>query len=219
MTPALVVALLLAADPNAEGFALYKKGDYAKAHELFKKAVAADPKNPWARVNHARTLALLGKGEAPGDYCAFEKNWIHLALAELDQAVELDRKAVLAKLGEPDPGIKLLEKRPEYPLWLTAVLFDPAAALSKFLAANSAWHQGGAGRIPTGLTLKAGDKAWSVTDKRVVLTREGKTAKYAPAAKGWVFGEGKFSFHVLLLENVDDAGDTWTLGPIAADCD
>jgi tetratricopeptide (TPR) repeat protein len=215
----LVVLSLLAADPNAEGFALYKKGDFVKAHELFKKAVAAAPKNPWARVNHARTLAVLSKGEAPADYCTYEKNWIHLALAELDKAVELDRKAVLAKLAEPDPGIKLLEKLTEYQLWLAAVRFEATsdAALTKFLEANPSWHQGGAGRIPVSLTLEP--KTWSVKDKRVSITREGRAARYTVAVRGWFFGEGKFSFRVLLLENVDDAGDAWTLGPVVADCD
>jgi tetratricopeptide (TPR) repeat protein len=215
---ALLVLALLAADPNADGFALYKKGEYAKAHDLFKKAVAADPKNPWARINHARTLAVLSKGEAPADYCTYEKSWLHLALAELDQAVTLDRKKVLAKLAEKDPGIELLAKRPEYQLWLTAVRFEGGEpGLEKLLAANATWHQGGAGRIPQTLTLEA--KSFTVKDKRVSITREGKTARYAAAVKGWFFGEGKFSFRVLVLENEGDAGDEWSLGPVLADCD
>lgn len=189
----LLLLALLAADPNADGFALYQKGEYAKAHELFKKAIAQNPKHAFARLNHARTLAVLSKGEAPADYCAFEKNWIMLALADLDVAVEQKRDEILAKLEQPDPGIDLLKKRPELHSWLTAVKWKKGDAPPK------SWHKGGAGRIPEARDFDA--KA---------------LAKATLTVKPWYFDEGKRSFRQLTL---DDGTDEWLLGPITSDCE
>jgi tetratricopeptide (TPR) repeat protein len=59
-----IVAALLAADLNADGFAAYQAGDYEKADELFKKALAANPKHTWARLNRARTVAAVTATES-----------------------------------------------------------------------------------------------------------------------------------------------------------
>ena len=188
-----LVLLLLAADPNAEGFALYQKGEYAKAHELFKKAIAQNPKHPYARLNHARTLALLSKGEAPDDYCTFEKNWIMLALADLDMAVAAEPEKILAKLADKDPGVALLEKRDEYQSWLVAVRWKSGQPLPK------TWHKGGAGQIAQSKQL----------DEKSL--KAGK-----PEVKQWFFDQGKRSFRQLTLTVGDDE---WLAGPLTGDCD
>ena len=44
---------------NDSGFAHHKKGEYARAAELFHKAIAAEPNNKVARYNYACALAKL----------------------------------------------------------------------------------------------------------------------------------------------------------------
>ncbi len=204
-----LVLLILHADPNAEGFAEYKKGNYAKAAPLFEKAIKADAKSPWPWVNRARTLAMLAKGQDPDEYCAYEKNWVLLALDALEHAVALDKAKVLAKLGEPDPGTDALKKRPEVKAWLASASFDGDVA--KLLAANPEWHSTGeAGAIVKPLTIDA--KAVKVAGKQVTLADGGK---YELKVQGWFFDEGKRHFSIALLEGPK----TWQLGPAMADCD
>jgi len=204
----LLVLTLLAADPNAEGFAAYKKGDYAKAAPLFEKAIKADLKSPWPWVNRARTLAMLAKGKDPDDYCAYEKNWVLLALDALEHAVELDKAKVLTKLAEPDPGTDALKKRPEVKAWLATVSFDGDAG--KLLAQNPDWHSTEEpGAIVKPLTLDP--KTTKVNGKQVMLA----DGKYELKIQGWYFDEGKRHFSVAQLEGPK----VWQLGPVMADCD
>lgn len=213
----MLVLTVLSADPNAAGFQAYKKADYAAALPLFQKATDADPKNHWAWLNRARTLAALNKGADPDDYCAYEKNWVFLALDSLERAVQLDPSKVLAKLGEPDVGTDLLKKRPEFQRWLVAISAerDTDAQLKKLLLANPTWHSAGQGAIPKMLTLEAAGKTWAVKNKQVEVTLEGKKLVLKPEVRPWAFNEGKMQFRTLLLQG--DA--TWQLGSVLADCD
>ena len=207
-----LVLVVLAADPNADGFAEYKKGNYAKAAPLFDKAIKTQPKNAWAWLNRARTLALLAKGKEPDDYCDYGKNWVLLALDALEHAVELDKAKVLAKLEEPDPGTEALKARREVRDWLAAVTYDGDAA--KLLAAQPDWHSTEEpGAVPKNLTLDA--KSWKVTGGKLSLVENGKSVPYEVKVQPWYFDEGKRHFSVLQLQ-----GPTvWALGPVLADCD
>lgn len=200
----LLLLTLLAADPNAEGFELYEKGEYAKAQRLFEKATKATPKNAWAWVNLARTRALLSKGADPDDYCEAETNWVLLALSDLDQAVKLSKAPVLKKLGEADPGTLLLAKRVEYQVWREALAFTGEAT-----QLVGKWHTVGAG-IPTEGELAA------VDPKAKVVELGGK--KYQPKVIDWFFAQGTRSFKALVLENVKDPADVQYRGPLTSDC-
>ncbi len=208
----LLFVTLLTADPNAQGFAEYKKGNYAKAAPLFEKALKADRKNVWAWLNRARTLALLAKGKEPDEYCDYPKNWVLLALDALEHAAELDKPKLLAKLKEEDPGTAALQARPEVRAWLAAVTYDGDAA--KLLAANPDWHSTEEpGAVPRSLTLDP--KSWKASGNQVTLTEGGKSVKYELKVQGWYFDEGKRHFSTLQL----DGPTVWQLGALAADCD
>lgn len=206
----LLVLLVLHADLNADGFAAYKKGDYAKADALFVKATVATPKNAWAWLNHARALAMLGNGIDPDEYCDYPNNWVLLALDALEHAVALDKAKVLAKWAEADPGTDALKKRPELALWLDAVRFDGRAA--PFVVAHPDWHTAVPGDVLRPVTL--GPRGWTVKDGKVQVA--GKKAPYTLEVRQWYFDEGKKHFSQVVLTNTDE---TLELGPGFADCE
>ncbi|MFY2558408.1 tetratricopeptide repeat protein [Corallococcus terminator] len=238
--------LAKAPDANAQGFAAYTKGDYAKAHALFEKALKQDPSNAYARLNRARTTTLLNQGKEDADdfnYCAFESNWMYLALADLSVAVEKDAQALLPKIDEDSKGLKALKASDEYKKWRKAisVFVNEKGIKEKVLGTTSDWWFLQPGQLPKSITLAA--------DKRVMETQqdmtEHSTGKWRPLANGveltqekqparpwkllagkYYFDQGKRFYFEVWLE--PDGGTTpeehgWTtgplsLGPLSGDC-
>ncbi len=116
-------------------------------------------------------------------------------------------------LRSPD----LLKKRPEFQRWHVAITAerDSDAQLKKLLLAHPTWHSSPSGEIPKTLTLDAASKTWSVKNKQLEVTHEGKKRVLRPEVKPWAFNEGKMQFRTLLLEG---EGSTWQLGAVIADC-
>ncbi|AKF86576.1 hypothetical protein MFUL124B02_29565 [Myxococcus fulvus 124B02] len=238
--------LAKAPEANAQGFAAYGKGDYKKAHALFEKALKQDPSNVYARLNRARTTTLLNQGKEDADdfdYCAYESNWIYLALADLSKAVELDAKAILPKIDEDTQGLKALKARDEYKKWRQAVsvLVEEKGIREKVLGTASDWWFLRPGQLPKNITLAA--------DKRVVETLQDMTeqpaGRWRPLGSGveitagkeparpWKLEAGKypfdqgqrFYFEVQLVpgEGPQPAEYGWStgplrIGPLSGDC-
>lgn len=114
----LLVAVPGGGDPPAEGLAHYRAGDYPKAVEAFRAALATDPDN--ARLNYNLALALWRSGQADAAETAAEKaaalskgafNSLRdgiLGNLRFDQAKALD-----AEQGKPEQRIPNLEKAVE----------------------------------------------------------------------------------------------------------
>jgi len=238
--------LAKAPDANAQGFAAYNKGDYAKAHALFEKALKQDPSNAFARLNRARTTTLLNQGKedaADFDYCAFESNWMYLALADLSVAVEKDAQALLPKIDEDSKGLKALKASDEYKKWRKAisVFVKEKGIQEKVLGTTSDWWFLQPGQIPKSITLAA--------DKRVMETQqdmsEHSAGKWRPLANGveitpekkparpwkllagkYYFDQGQRFFFEVRLEPDGEptpADDGWvtgplSIGPLSGDC-
>lgn len=73
-------------DLNTQGFRLYKQKKYVEAADLFKQALAADPRHALAHYNLACTLALISKTDEACKLGARRS----VILEHLARAVELD---------------------------------------------------------------------------------------------------------------------------------
>ncbi|NVJ23887.1 tetratricopeptide repeat protein [Myxococcus sp. AM011] len=238
--------LAKAPDANAQGFAAYNKGDYAKAHALFEKALKQDPSNAYARLNRARTTTLLNQGKEDADdfdYCAFESNWMYLALADLSVAVEKDAQALLPKIDEDSKGLKALKASDEYKKWRKAisVFVNEKGVKEKVLGATSDWWFLQPGQIPESITLAADKRVmatqqdtyayptgeWRPLRSGVEITPEKKPARAWKLLAGkYYFDQGKRFFFEVRLEpdgETTPADSGWTtgplsIGPLSGDC-
>ena len=220
-------------DLNRQGFVAYEKGDIARAHGLFTKAVTKDPNNAYAWLNLARTTTLRAGGAEPSDPCNLEHSWVFLALAHLDRAMLLDAAAIGPKISDDTKGLAWLKKREEFLAWQVSIQPLPKddegmrALLRKH---NFFWAVSG---VLQGLTLNANGTAtygvpgsetalgtWTV-GKGVVEIKDGTKVlrRYRVTVTPWAFGEGKHSFRRLVLEQdgTQDGPDTLEYGPMM-DC-
>lgn len=220
-------------DLNRQGFAAYEKGDVARAHGLFTRAVAKDPNNAFAWLNLARTTTLRARGAEADDPCTLENNWVFVALAHLDRAMQLDAKAIAPKIADDTKGLAALRKREEFSAWQLAqqpLPKDDDGLRAFFKQHNFFWASAG---VLQGLTLHADGKAtWGVPGQEAPLgswtvgrggvdIREGDRLirRYRPKVTPWAFGEGKYTVRRLVLEQdgTRDGPDTLEYGPMM-DC-
>lgn len=221
------------ADLNRQGFAAYEKGDIAAAHKLFLKAVKKEPKNAYAWLNLARTTTLRAGGKEPAEPCALGESWVFLALAHLDRAMQLDAAAIAPKLADDTTGLAHLKKRDEFAAWQVAVQPLPKddTGVRTFLQQhNFFWASAG---VLEGLTLEQDGTAqygipggeapigkWSVV-KGAVEIKEGEklVRRYRLTVQPWAFGEGKYSYRRVVLEQdgTQEGPDLLEYGPMM-DC-
>lgn len=228
-----VASLLASTDANREGFAAYQKGQLALANKLFHKAVQQDPKNAYAWLNLARTTSRRLGDTEPKDPCALAHNWVYLSLAYLDRAMQLDAAAIGPKLADDTTGLAHLKKREEFAAWQLAVQPLPKgdAAIRSFLQQhNFFWASVG---VLEGLTLEkdgtarygipgseAPIGAWAVVKGAVEIRKGEKLARrYRLTVQPWAFGEGKYSYRRVVLEQdgTQEGPDLLEYGPMM-DC-
>ncbi len=220
-------------DLNRQGFVAYEKGDIARAHALFTKAVTQDPNNAYAWLNLARTTTLRARGTEPADPCDLEHSWIFLALAYLDRAMLLDSAAIGPKMTDDTKGLAWLKKREEFVAWQAAIQplpKDDNGMRTLLRKHDFFWAVSG---VLQGLTLAANGSAtygvpgsetpigtWTV-GKGIVEIKDGTKVlrRYRVTVTPWAFGEGKHSFRRLVLaqDGTQDGPDTLEYGPMM-DC-
>lgn len=246
LTLLLVCAALLSPSPhahakgpdlNAQGFKAYQKGDYKKAHALFEKALKKEPSNAYARLNRARTTAVLNKGKEPEDACEYESNWMYRVLADLSKAVELNAAAILPKIDEDEAGLKAFKELEVFQKWRRAVraLSTEPGMLEKLLREGAEWisPQPGGLAMSTFIHLKA-DKTvmtshapdfeeqrmgrWTLKDPRVELvSEEGGSTVWTVKVERIFFNEGRdFFFELQLVPSAPASKPEWMQGPLKA---
>ncbi len=230
---ALAAAPAADKDLNRQGFAAYEKGEIARAHGLFTKAVTKDPNNAYAWLNLARTTTQLARGAEPSDPCDLEHNWVFLALAHLDRAMLLDATVIGPKIADDTKGLAQLKRREEFVAWqlsLQPLPKDDDGMRALLRKHNFFWAVSG---VLQGLTFNANGSAtygvpgseapigtWTVV-KGFVEIKDGTrlVRRYRVTVTPWAFGEGKHSFRRLVLEQdgTQDGPDTLEYGPMM-DC-
>ena len=220
-------------DHNGIGFKAFQKGDFKSALKSFELSIKTDPKNAFGYLNHARTLIALNIKKDPDDYCAYESNWVLLALASLSKSMEVGKKTVTGKLKEiREPSFLEFKKRPEYKKWESA-LQGPIAIdqqLKSFVLAHAEWVTREAGMPPTMVTLRQdftmnvqkpdGQNAegrWRVENGKVVLESQLLTKALSLTTIPFYFNEGRSFITSTIL--VDEKKETELfLGPVTDDC-
>jgi hypothetical protein len=145
-------------DHNAIGFKAFQQGNYKGALKSFELSMKNDPRNAFGFLNHARALVAINVKVDPEDYCAYETNWVYLALSSLSKAIEVNRKQIVAKLKEvKEPGFAEFRKRPEYIKWESTLQLPIASdeGLKKFILGNPEWVSREPGMVPTLVTLRS----------------------------------------------------------------
>ncbi|MDZ4083123.1 MAG: hypothetical protein U1E10_09315 [Bdellovibrionales bacterium] len=220
-------------DHNGIGFKAFQKGDFKSALKSFELSIKTDPKNAFGYLNHARTLIALNIKSDPDDYCAYESNWVLLALASLSKSMEVGKKVVIGKLKEiKEPSFLEFKKRPEYKKWESALLgpFSSDQQLKSFVLTHAEWVTRDAGMPPTMVTLRQdftmnvqkpdGQNAegrWRIENGKVVLESQLLSKSLSLKTIPFYFNEGRSFISSTIL--VDEKKETELfLGPVTDDC-
>lgn len=219
-------------DHNGIGFKAFQKGAFKAALKSFDLSIKNDPRNAFGFLNRARALVAINVKVDPEDYCAYESNWVYLALSSLSKAIDVNRKQVVAKLKEiREPSFVEFKKRPEYLKW-QSTLQPPFASddgLKKFIFANPQWISREQGMVPTLVTLRSdltanvlkpdgqnSEGKWRVENGKVIvdsrLLAKALTLRVIP----FYFNEGKNYIHSTIL--ADGLHAELYIGPVTEDC-
>lgn len=219
-------------DHNAIGFKAFQKRDFKAALKSFDLSIKNDPRSAFGFLNRARALVAINVKVDPEDYCAYESNWVYLALSSLSKAIDVNRKQVVAKLKEvKEPSFTEFKKRPEYIKWQSTLQLPIAGdeGLKKFIFANPQWISREPAMVPTLVTLRSdltanvlkpdgqnSEGKWRVENGKVIVDSKllGKalTLKVIP----FYFNEGKNYIHSTIL--ADGARAELYIGPVTEDC-
>ena len=201
------------------------------ANELAKKKPSDIPK----LIADAVKIVEQSKGEEPDDYCAFETNYMYLALSLLTDAVNADLAKTTAAVDSiKSPGFDKFRKLPEFKKWRYSL--DPlpktADGLSKFLTVHNEWLSQGSVAPPNFVTFEGKGKlkleftsgptkppqiaAWKVVSGTAVEISPKR--RFELKVENHFFDYGKKSFRYLALSEVGGTEELWTMGPITGDC-
>jgi hypothetical protein len=86
-------------DHNAIGFKAFQKGDFKAALKALIFRSRLITKRIWF-FKPCACVSCHQRESGPEDYCAYESNWVYLALSSLSKAIDVNRKQVVAKLKE-----------------------------------------------------------------------------------------------------------------------
>lgn len=220
-------------DHNAIGFKSFQKGDFKSALKSFELAMKLDSKNAFGFLNHARTLIAINIKNDPVDYCAFESNWVMLAMASLSKAYEVNPKLITSKLKEiNESSFKEFKKRPEYKKW-EAIFSLPVRdenGLRSFILSRAEWITREAGMPPTTITLRSdftaniqkpdganADGVWKIEGGAVGIDTKLLNKRLKLKIIPFYFNEGRNFISSVVLTDNEKTIELY-LGPITEDC-
>lgn len=231
--PKKAVKAISKVDHNAIGFKSFQKGDFKSALKSFEQSMKLNPKNAFGYLNYARALVALNIKTDPDDYCAYESNWVLLALASLSKSMEIGKVKVAGKLKEiREPSFLEFKKRPEYKKWeaslLGPIVGDPQT--KTFMLSHAEWLTREAGMPPTLVTFrqdftlniqkpdgKNAEGRWRIENGKVVIENPLLNRSFSLKVAPFYFNEGRNFISSMRL--IDETKETELfLGPVTDDC-